>query len=159
MSAFSIWALGIAGIVILGVIVDILLPHGKMHNYVKSMFSLFTVLVIIYPIPGLIKNGFEFDEFFSTDFTYCDVSLTQDEYLKNELETAVENYLSKMGVEANVEIYGEVTSKNLRINYIYVELLKSVIENEDMNINSNEAVAELVAECVNIDRERIIVYG
>ena len=84
MSAFSVWALGVAGIATLGVIVDILLPKGRMHNYVKSMFSLFTVFVIIYPIPGFIKNGFDFSEFFGSEITedaaYTDVS---ENYLKN----------------------------------------------------------------------------
>ena len=160
MSAFSVWALGVAGIATLGVIVDILLPKGRMHNYVKSMFSLFTVFVIIYPIPGLIKNGFDFSEFFGSEITedaaYTDVS---ENYLKNEFERAVEKHLLSEGVEARVTVYGNVTAEGSDINYIYVELLKSVIENEDANINSNEAVAELVAECANIGRERITVYG
>ena len=124
MSAFSVWALGVAGIATLGVIVDILLPKGRMHNYVKSMFSLFTVFVIIYPIPGLIKNGFDFSEFFGSEITedaaYTDVS---ENYLKNEFERAVEKHLLSEGVEARVTVYGNITAEGADINYIYVKVL------------------------------------
>jgi len=55
------WVIGILAVVILGVVVDLLLSEHKMGKYVKSVFAAVTILVIILPLPSLLRNGFDFD--------------------------------------------------------------------------------------------------
>ena len=45
MSAISSWLLSVAGIIILGVLCEMILPDGQMNKYVKVIFS-FAVLLV-----------------------------------------------------------------------------------------------------------------
>ena len=58
----SNWILSIAGIVCLSVIVELILPEGQMNKYIKGVFSFIIVLVIIMPIPNLLKKEYNFSE-------------------------------------------------------------------------------------------------
>ena len=57
MSSVGAWILSILGIVVIGAVIDLVLPSGRMNKYVKSIFSAVTILVIILPLPNLVKNG------------------------------------------------------------------------------------------------------
>ena len=63
MSAVGAWILSILGIVVIGAVIDLVLPSGRMNKYVKSIFSAVTILVIILPLPNLVKNGCGADGF------------------------------------------------------------------------------------------------
>ena len=58
MIALGNYILSIVGIVILGVIIDIMLVEGQMQKYIKSIFVIFVIFVIIAPIPNLMKTDF-----------------------------------------------------------------------------------------------------
>ena len=51
------WLLSIVGVVFLGVMVDIISPSGKTGGFIKSMFAIFLIYVVITPIVKLAKNG------------------------------------------------------------------------------------------------------
>ena len=54
------WVMSVVGIVALSVLLDIILPSGDMNKYIKGVFAVLTVTVIVEPIPRLlasIKNG------------------------------------------------------------------------------------------------------
>ncbi len=44
------YLISIIGVVMLGVLVDLVLPSGQMNKFVKSMFGIFTILIIISPV-------------------------------------------------------------------------------------------------------------
>ena len=50
MSEISNWILQITGIVLCGVLVEVLLPKGKLNKILKTILALFIVLVIIAPL-------------------------------------------------------------------------------------------------------------
>ena len=45
------YILSIVGIVFLGVLVDVIMPDGEMNKYVKGVFSIIALCVIINPLP------------------------------------------------------------------------------------------------------------
>ena len=47
----------------------------------------------------------------------------------------------------------------MKINYIFVDLSDLVIFENEQHINYYTAVKELVRSQVNIDEERVVVYG
>ena len=50
MSAFSSWLLSVVGVVILGVLIDVVLPEGNVNKYIKAVFAFVIILVIISPL-------------------------------------------------------------------------------------------------------------
>ena len=64
MSAISSWLLSIAGVVILSVLSELVLPEGQMNKYTKVIFSFAILLVIIMPLPKLFGKNFDITKFF-----------------------------------------------------------------------------------------------
>lgn len=53
------WLMGIVGVVAVGVLLDILLPSGEINKYIKGIFGIVVVFVIVAPLPKLLKgDGF-----------------------------------------------------------------------------------------------------
>ena len=74
------WLLSIVGVVFLGVMVDIISPSGKTGGFIKSMFAIFLVYVVITPIVKLAKNGeFKIDEDYNFKIIETDLSVKERE--------------------------------------------------------------------------------
>jgi len=53
----SSWLLSIAGVTIIGVLVELLLTNSPVHKFVRSIYAFFILFVIVAPIPGFFKNA------------------------------------------------------------------------------------------------------
>ena len=67
MSSFSVWVLSIAGICVLSVLVELVLPEGQTRKYIKAIFSFFVIVVIVAPLPKIVKSGVDFDSIIGGD--------------------------------------------------------------------------------------------
>ena len=65
MNEISSWLLSIAGIVLLGVLTEFVLPDGQMNKLVKVVFSFVTLFVIIMPLPKLLGKTYELESYFA----------------------------------------------------------------------------------------------
>ncbi len=52
------WLLSIVGVVSLGVLLEILLADGETSKYIKGVFALAVVLVLVAPIPKFLNKNF-----------------------------------------------------------------------------------------------------
>ena len=52
------WLIGIVGVVSLGVLIEVLLPEGENSKYIKGIFSIIVIFVIISPLPKLAKGDY-----------------------------------------------------------------------------------------------------
>lgn len=52
----SAWLLSIVGVVSLGVLIEIIMPEGEHGKYVKGIFSLIVVFVIVSPFPKIFSG-------------------------------------------------------------------------------------------------------
>jgi stage III sporulation protein AF len=50
------WLLGVMGVVLLGVLADVLLPKGQMSKYVKGIFAVLTMFVFISPVVRFFRQ-------------------------------------------------------------------------------------------------------
>ena len=57
------WVVTVAGIAILSVLCDVILPEGQTRKYIKTVFGVVVTLVIVQPLIGLFKgeSWFSFD--------------------------------------------------------------------------------------------------
>ena len=50
------YILSILGIVIVGVLVDIVVPSGTINKYIKSIYAIFVLAVILSPVIKFLSN-------------------------------------------------------------------------------------------------------
>lgn len=53
------WVVTVAGIAILSVLCDVILPEGQTRKYVRTVFGIVVTLVIVQPIVGLLDGDFD----------------------------------------------------------------------------------------------------
>ncbi len=95
------WILSVVGVIALGVLVDILLPSGKMAKYVRGAFSLLVVLVISSILPIIANADFQID-FDSSDFFA--VESEKSAKLYTYLEQKAKSELEWCNCECDVQV-------------------------------------------------------
>lgn len=83
----SAWLLSIVGVVSLGVLIEIIMPEGEHSKYIKGIFSLIVVFVIVAPFPKL------FDSANISDFTQGEIAETEMD--ETSFEAIKEGYREK----------------------------------------------------------------
>lgn len=152
------WILNVVGVIFLGVILDIILPEGKTNSFIKHIFSIFLLFVIISPINKLIKNEFKLnisENVINENFIY-NTNINKIE----ELENLIKEKLDNRGLKnAFVIINANIFEKDLTINSVYVDTThlncKLNIETQEIN---NLILSEVVAH-LNIEKEQVFIYG
>ena len=51
------WLLSVAGIVIIGALIEVLLSDSSMSKFIRGVFGFFVLLVIVQPLLAMIKSG------------------------------------------------------------------------------------------------------
>lgn len=154
----SAWLMSIVGVVAVGVLLEIMLPEGETNKYIKGVFALAVVLVIVAPIPKLFKNGFDIENLFDSD-----------KYKINQ------NYLNDVVSERNAErekaLLKYLKSNNYAVNKVKIYYIKDYDDVESAKIyltkgisesDKNRIVGEIknkVAKYLSIDESEVRVYA
>ena len=120
------WILGIVGVVFVGVLIDIITPEGKTNLFIKSIFALVFLYVLVNPIFKLIKEQdlIDFSQFFTTEIS------DENEQAMMEVKFNIENYLNDNGVKGViVEVWGYKSNDINIIEQINVDLTNLVLLN------------------------------
>ncbi len=142
------WIISITGVICLGILLDIVLPDGKTTKYIRGAFSLIVILVIVSPLPSLLKKEWNF----SFDDSAFSSSESDDEIEVSDLFAynveKCEEELKRQGITASVEI--EYSSAVVRAVAVYVD---------DVSV-SGEKVVSIVSESLGIAAYKIkVLYG
>jgi len=144
----------IVGIVFLGVLIDIIYPNGKTNGFCKSIFAIFSLIVIIKPISKIKNFDFETSNFVNSNFVYR-VNEARIDSIKNKIES----HLILNGIDGVVvEIDGIIDDNEIIIENVYIDITSLVLSENLTNINKYEVITDEVVKVVNIDKERIIIY-
>ncbi len=155
----SRYVLSILGIVLLGIIIDVIVPSGNISKYIKSVFSIFVVAVIISPVVKFIsnKNGIKLD-YNNYELDKELVEYIYEKRVDNE-ENKIEIHLKDAGF-AEVDINIEYSINNNQIEYLSccVNLENLVISADKQHINKYEFIKGIVKEFTNLTEEEIVIY-
>ena len=156
----SEYLISIIGVVVLGVLVDIVLPGGQMNKFVKSMFGVFTILIIISPVPKLINSNFDFSSLF---YNQVSVEIDKDflevtnKKIVGQLEKSIVASCEKSGYSnVKCEIKSILVENKLVIEKVIINLDNLVISQNVVHINKYTEIEQAVQQVVNIEKERII---
>ena len=145
MSGVSSWLLSIAGVVILSVLAELVLPEGQINKYTKVIFSFVILLVIIMPLPKLFQKDFDINKYFNSS-----ENVLQEDYLYQlnldkltALNKDIAQELDDVGLEnVVVSINANILTETLEIYGVFVDL--SNLEYDESWTNKDIAKAKLV---------------
>jgi hypothetical protein len=134
------------------------MPDGQTNKYIKGIFSVVVIVVIISPAAGFLKGG-DFGKFF--DFTserygtdhnfiyavYSDAYRVQADGMKDYL------YKDGIAVERVDIVFDPANKKN--ILYVNIFLKQSVIDGYSPHINISDRIKELINERYGIKKEDV----
>lgn len=155
MSGVVTWALSILGVALLGMLVDLLLTKSRLKPYIRSVFAVITALVVVTPLPGMLRAGGSVDwKIELTDTSFLEYA---SDLKLHALERAVERaLLEQEGVQADVKIEGRA-DKDIEITSVYVDLSQNGITDNPEHIYKYDSVQESTANYLGIDKERVTV--
>lgn len=147
MGIVSAWLLSIAGVVILSVLAEFVLPEGQMNRYTKVIFSFVILLVIIMPLPKLLGKEFDISKFFGGAN-----DTLQEDYLEqvnldklNAMSESVNIQIKESGLlNVVVSINGNIFSENLEIYSILVDLRELEYATSFGNKDKTKAKAKIL---------------
>ena len=147
----------ILGIVMAGIVIDVIVPSGTINKYVKSIFSIFVLAVILMPVVKFISTA----QNVQVDIGEQKVNETLLNYIFRErissMEKDIAEGLNKEGFK-NIDIIINYSIKDneLSINSCEVNLKKLEISASSQHINKYEFIIGFVKERTNLTDEVII---
>ncbi len=146
------WIMSIVGVVVVGVLIDVLTPEGESNKYVKGVYALIVVLVIASPIAKALKSDIDFSQYsdsaFDTDYAF--VEAVNDDRKQSD-EHKITNSLNLRGYEGAKVVIFAAASDIYEIDRVNVDLTLT-----DKNKDECEAeIISIVKNAVNCDDVRV----
>ncbi len=153
------YVLSILGIVVVGVLIDVIIPSGSTGKYVKSIFSIFVVAVIISPVINLIAKAK------GLEFSYKEISINSSfvEYVLNkqvdEIEFKIESLIEDEGIyNVEVELNHSVEFDKIKYNSCAINLENMVLKSDKSHNNIYEIIKKIVNSETGLTEEEILFY-
>ena len=145
------WILSIAGISVVSVLVDLILPSGQTAKYIKNIFAFITIFVIISPLPKLLSGDVKIDDIFESeeiilqeDFLY---QVNRDKL--SALESSVQVNLESEGVKGViVSLSADIFKTEMQIEEVFVDLSEIVIDENCQHKDIKKLITKVVKNCV-----------
>lgn len=160
------WIMSIVGVVILTALFELFMVEGETKKYIKGILSVIVIIVIISPLPNLLKKDYSADVFnqeiydervYKKDdgFLYRLARAKYDEAETSLVHVLKEKGLDNVEITINIHLNGDI----VEISNIVVSIENAVISENLKNININEMICDTVAQAVQIPRHKVIIYG
>lgn len=148
------WLISIVSVCILLILMELMLSEGKTKKFIQGILRLAVVIVLLIPIIKLAAGeipeiSFEEEKTENTEYNGL------PDYIKEKTEETVENELNAMGGVCDVIIIYEKEE----IKKVEITIKENGINSEGENIYTNEKIIERVTEIINVDKEKVRVYG
>ena len=149
------WLLSVVGIVFMGIMVDVISPEGKTNTFIKSVFAIVLLYVMINPIVAYFNSGVKLNTSvtWKTDEELLNVI---EEQRTEELRLRIVGALTESGYsQYDVEISGNMEDNKFNVSKINVYLVDDVLSNMDKHIN-NSKVIQIIADIANVSKEVVV---
>lgn len=161
MGGISAYILSVVGIVFVGVLVDIIMPEGAINSYIKGMFSIISLFVMVSPIQKLIDGDFDMNNFF---YNETSVQIDKDfieatnKDIVVQLENATISKLTDAGfANVDVEIVFNLSGYQIDIEKVNVDISKMVINQNMPHINKYTEIKDVVCRCLNLEEGDVVI--
>lgn len=146
--------LSVIGVVFLAVLLDFVYPNGKTNAFCKSIFGIFAMIMLIYPLVKIDISSLS-----QTSMSFIsleeEIRKSKDEYYRLKLENTFSNE-NIIGV--SVEIDSKMKDNDYYISNVFVDISSIVLSQDLEHKNKYEVIEELILKTINVDKENIIIY-
>ena len=155
------YVLSIVGVVFLGVLVDVIMPDGEMNKYVKGVFSMLALFVIMSPVQKLFNKDFSLENMFydntsiAVDSDFLEATTKQ---MKKQCESVLNARLKDAGFDdVDVEILAEMSNYEFQIKKVIIDISKMVIIDDGEHINKYAEIKAIVLENFDVEESDVII--
>ena len=152
------YILSILGIVICGIIIDIVIPSGSISKYIKSIYSIFVVAVLISPVVKLLHNKndltIKYDEYVLNDKLLSYIYSSRVTNMEKNLTTGMEKEGFK---NIDINLTFSIENNELKYNFCKVNIKNLVISPDKLHINKYEFIKNTIKDSTNLTDEEIII--
>lgn len=163
MSALAAWITAIFVAVVIAIGAELLFSDTRMSKFIRSVTAIVILLVIVMPMPALVKNRFSIG---GDDTAENNMQLDEsfigfvDEKRINAVKAALVGELKNAGISgAAVKITRAGNGEKTKIVQVEINLADSVIDEKLGHINMNELAVTTVCKYLNIEKSKVVVYG
>ncbi len=136
--------IGIVGVVSLGVLIEIVLPEGENTKYIRGIFSIIVIFVIVAPLPKMMKGDF-FKDFVTDDGGNIQIDEDYYQSVKDSIHKSVtEGLQEKLSSNGYDNIIFEITFDE---DYAYT-IRKVVVKNSDLTDDEWKKIRSIITEYV-----------
>ena len=151
---FKSWLLNVVGIVFAGAILDMVMPDGKTNKFIKHVFSVFVLYVIISPILSL-KFDLQDVSGTSSNLLYFNnfekIESLQDELCSDFESSGIQN--------CNLIINANYFDENCSVSSVYVDIVNAEY-GSNLSVNEvKEIIVSHIVNKLNVGVEDIVFYG
>lgn len=151
------YILSILGIVVAGVFIDIIVPTGSISKYIKGIYSIFVVAVIISPVVKFLNKNH------NLTIKYAEYNINENllDYIYSmratSLETNLEKLLEDQGFSnLDIKLTFSIKNNELTYNSCAVNLKNLSISSDKQHINKYEFIKNIIKENTNLTDKEII---
>lgn len=160
LSGISSWILSIVGIVIIGVLVDLILPDGEMQKYIKAVFSIIVVVIMVSPILQIDIDKIDFNKFIynetSVELNQEYINNYNDKYRQN-LEELLENALQINGFSnIDAKLYTNMSNKTFEVEKVELNIKNLVINANTVHIDKYKEMKAIVVSVLNVNEKKVV---
>ena len=151
------WIMSICGVAFLGVMIDIISPEGKMNKFVKSIFSIIFLFVLVQPVINLVKTakfGIATNNEIVIDYQLLDV--INEQKCSALAEQVVAKLIDEGYANYGVEIKGNLNNNKIIVSKVIISCPSYVLYDNYENINISENITNIVSNFLNVDKEVIV---
>ena len=162
MSGISAWVLSIVGIIILSMLVDMILPDGKMSSFIKNIFGYLIIVVMLSPVFTFFTNkDFSFNDLF--DSSRVEI---QDDFIANvnrqfldKAEKSIEVACEDQGIKfVEIGIQADIFENQITIKQISVNIKNVVIDPNFQHTNIKTSILQIIQDNMKIEKEVVVFY-
>ena len=152
------YILSILGIVVAGVIIDVIIPSGSINKYIKSIYSIFVVAVLLMPLIKFVNSGKNLTLKFNEQHVETELLNYISGKKVEELENSIENHLKSEGFEKiDIQLNYSINNNKIEYNSCLVNLKNVAISTDKQHINKYEFIKEVVGNYANLSHQEIII--
>ena len=145
------WIISVVGVILLSVLTDVLLPEGQMNKYVKGIFSILLIFVIIAPLADFIRKDIEISDLLNFDMESDGIVEEKSEIV--EMEESLRADLETLGIQCEKIV---IFSRENNINTI---VGVNVFLKEKKEEKYVDMIRKIITNKINIEQEKIFIYG
>ena len=145
------WIISVVGVILLSVLTDVLLPEGQMNKYVKGIFSILLIFVIVAPLADFLRKDIEIGDLLNFDMESDGIVVEKSEIV--EMEESLRADLETLGIQCEKVV---IFSRENNINTIVGVNVFLIEKKEEKHV---DMIRKIITNKINIEQEKIFIYG